>query len=201
MAIALIRAVVFDVDGVLVHPWRFRDRLREEHGITPEMTAPFFRGPFLECVLGRADLREVLVPYLESWTWKGSVDALLQLWFTAENAPNAAVLTAVRELREKGLRCFAASVQERRRAHYLTHDMGFGVEFDALFFSCDLGVRKPDVAFFEKVGAQIGEAPGQLLFIDDHEANVDGARAAGWVAEQFVDEQKLAHDLARHLPA
>jgi len=197
----LIRAVVFDVDGVLVHPWRFRDRLREEHGITPEMTRSFFRGPFVDCVLGRADLREALVPHLESWTWKASVDELLQLWFSAENAPNESVLAAVRKLRKRGLSCFAASVQERRRAHYLTHDMGFGVEFDALFFSCHLGVRKPDVAFFEVVSAQIGEPPGQLLFIDDHEANVDGARAAGWVAEQFVDERKLAQDLARHVPA
>ncbi len=54
-----IRAVLFDADGVIVHPYRFRAWLEREHAITPAMTAPFFNGVFSrECLVGQADLAE-----------------------------------------------------------------------------------------------------------------------------------------------
>lgn len=39
----MVRAILFDVDGVLVHPWRFRSTLARDYGITEAMTATFFR--------------------------------------------------------------------------------------------------------------------------------------------------------------
>jgi len=41
-----LRANLFDADGVIVHPYRFRAWLEREHAITPAMTAPFFAGVF-----------------------------------------------------------------------------------------------------------------------------------------------------------
>jgi FMN phosphatase YigB (HAD superfamily) len=41
--------------------------------------------------------------------------------------------------------------------------------------------------------------PADLLFFDDHGGNVEGACAAGWVAEPYVDLAQLRRDLARHL--
>ena len=38
-----IEAVVFDLDGVLIPPWRFRNLLRDRFAIPPERTAAFFR--------------------------------------------------------------------------------------------------------------------------------------------------------------
>lgn len=64
MPTIMIDAVLFDVDGVLVHPWRFRDLLTRKYGIAPATTAPFFRGTFESCVVGQADLLGVLPPFL-----------------------------------------------------------------------------------------------------------------------------------------
>ena len=192
----MIRAVCFDVDGVLVPPLRFRDLLAREHAITPEMTAPFFRGPFIECSEGRAQLEHVLPPYLEKWLWKGTPDEFIQLWLDAENALDTDVLEIAAELRQIGLPCFLASVQERLRARYLIDDMGLGRRFDGFFFSCDLGVRKSDVAYFEEIARRSGHAPESLLLIDDTRACVDTARAAGWHAVQFTDAAALRAELA-----
>src|SRR4030095_15267844 len=102
----VIQAVLFDVDGVLVHPWRFRATLARDHGITPDMTAPFFRGPFLQCVQGQADVLEVLPTFLTSWGWPGSAEDFVARWLSVENAQDEAVLGAVADTRRSGVPCF-----------------------------------------------------------------------------------------------
>ena len=87
-----IEALVLDADGVVIFPWRFAEYLAREHGITREMTAPFFRGVFEDCLLGRAGLKEVLPPYLEAWGWRGSVDEFVAAWLeTGDPSPAARI--------------------------------------------------------------------------------------------------------------
>ncbi len=193
---AQVRAVCFDVDGVLVPSWGFRDLLAREHAITPEMTAPFFRGPFVACTEGRAQLEQVLQGYLEKWHWKDTLARFLDVWFRAENALDSGVLELAAELRRGGMPCFVASVQERLRARYLREDMGLEQRFDGFFFSCDVGRRKSDVGYFAEVARRSGHAPESLLLIDDTPACIDTARAAGWRALHFTDAAALRRDLA-----
>ena len=51
--------------------------------------------------------------------------------------------------------------------------------FKRLFVSCEMGMRKPHREAFERVAAEIGVAPARVLFFDDTEANLEGAREAG----------------------
>ncbi|MEM9563351.1 MAG: HAD family phosphatase [Actinomycetota bacterium] len=50
------------------------------------------------------------------------------------------------------------------------------------FLSYELGLVKPDVAIYDRVASDLGLAADRILFIDDNQINVDGARAAGWRA-------------------
>jgi len=195
----MVSALLFDVDGVLVHPWRFRSTLERDHGITPAMTMPFFRGPFVECMEGRADVLDLLPEYLTSWGWTGSASDFMETWLAAENAPDEAVLNIVREIRESGVPCFVASSQERRRAQYLSHEMNFSHLFDGQFYSCDIGLIKPAEGYFRAVARLLGRSEAELLFFDDALANVEGARAAGWSAEHFTNPEELRGQLAQYL--
>ena len=47
------------------------------------------------------------------------------------------------------------------------------------FLSSSMGLRKPERAAFEMLAREIGVAPGRILFFDDLEENVAGARTAG----------------------
>ena len=51
--------------------------------------------------------------------------------------------------------------------------------FRKIYVSNELGARKPEVAAFRAVVADMGLAPEQVQFFDDIVANVEGARAAG----------------------
>ncbi|HEX7081688.1 MAG TPA: HAD family phosphatase [Gammaproteobacteria bacterium] len=179
-----IRAAVFDVDGVIVRS-RFRTELARVLGMTAEETQPFFTGPFVECLLGKADLRDKLPQYLEAWKWSGTVDEFLKFWFESDSDLDSPCLKFIEKLRANGFRCYLASTQEQHRAAYLESQMGLGNRFDGSFFSCRVGLRKPDPAYFRLVQSRIGVEPEQILFLDDREANVVAAEGVGWHAMQF----------------
>jgi putative hydrolase of the HAD superfamily len=52
--------------------------------------------------------------------------------------------------------------------------------FDAVVVSCEIGCRKPDAEMFDHVADRLGVDPESVVLVDDFEANVDGARRAGW---------------------
>lgn len=64
--------------------------------------------------------------------------------------------------------------------------------FDHRFLSYELGLVKPDAAIFERVLAELALSPHEVLFIDDNQLNVDGARALGLDAHvgDGVDEAR-----------
>ena len=51
--------------------------------------------------------------------------------------------------------------------------------FKQVFISSELGLRKPDVPAFEAISQSTGYALEDLVFFDDTEENIDGARKAG----------------------
>jgi HAD superfamily hydrolase (TIGR01509 family) len=70
------------------------------------------------------------------------------------------------------------------------------------FASHLLGLAKPDRAIFAAVEARTGVEASRILFFDDVAANVEGARAAGWHAEQIDHLQpSTAPQLLAHLRA
>lgn len=178
--------LLFDVDGVLIYPaMQFRDYLDTAHGITPEMTAPFFHGRFLECARGRANLREELQAHLASWGWAGTSDSFIENWMEIDSKPDTEILELVASLRQRGFPCHVASVQEQNRAAYLRDFVGFNRAFDKTFFSCDLGAVKPDRAFYRAVEQRLERPPKQLMLIDDSPACIDAAREIGWQTFQY----------------
>jgi putative hydrolase of the HAD superfamily len=58
--------------------------------------------------------------------------------------------------------------------------------FDHQFYSCELGVSKPDPKYFAEILDRLSVSPEQVLFIDDIEANVKAAEGVGIHAKTFV---------------
>ena len=74
----------------------------------------------------------------------------------------------------------------------------FMQSFDGLFFSHEIGQRKPDVDFFDHLLDAMDVLPEQVLFIDDTAANLETASNMGIHTWQFNIQDG---DLVRELPS
>ena len=52
--------------------------------------------------------------------------------------------------------------------------------FDKAFYSCEIGLRKPDAASYNWLIKKLNSDPAKTLFIDDSLHNIEGAKKAGW---------------------
>jgi putative hydrolase of the HAD superfamily len=67
--------------------------------------------------------------------------------------------------------------------------------FDALVWSYQLRIAKPDPAIYRAVLERLGTRPEETLFLDDKAINIDAARALGMQAIQFSTVDRLRTDL------
>lgn len=59
------------------------------------------------------------------------------------------------------------------------------------FVSCEVGVRKPDLAAYRWVAEKVGLAPAELLFVDDRGSNCKAAVEVGFDAIRFESAEAL----------
>lgn len=177
-----IRHVLFDADGVLQEfPGSFSssitpllgERAREilDHAI--EIERPF--------LVGDDDFLPVLAEVLRQYdVAMPAADLYAATWLNI--GTSAASLDLVRGVRAAGYGVHLGTNQHRRRANHMRARLPYDELFDVTLYSCDLGVAKPDAAFFQKAATRIGAEPAEILFIDDQLPNVEGARSTGMPA-------------------
>lgn len=183
-----IEAVVLDIGGVLeviddsLFPGPWPARL----GLSDEQFAERLDGLPGDPMLGEVTWPEVLdhwrarlgltaaqVTGIEEdyWRWYvGTLDRVLFDWFVGQRQHR---LTAILSNSSPGAR-------ERERCH------GFEAVVDDLVYSHEVGLAKPDPAVYALTAERLGVRPEQVLFLDDTEVRVAGARSAGWHAVHHV---------------
>lgn len=184
----MIKEILLDGDGVVIakHGY-FSQRLVEEKGAPAEKVMAFFKGEFGLCTVGKSDLKDAISKYLPEWNWTGTVEDLLDYWFSGEAKTNQQVLQVVDDLRATGVKVYLASDNEKYRAEYIKKDMGLESRFDGIFFSCDLGYKKSQPEFFQAIIQTSGAEPKDFTYWDDDTENVEVARSMGLQANTYVD--------------
>ena len=94
-------------------------------------------------------------------------------------------------------------IQAFERELYIKHGVrNFNDYFDRVYYSCRLGMRKPDLEIFEHVLRENELNPGETVFIDDSVEHVKAAGMAGINAyllplktdvTDFIKELNLKH--------
>ncbi|WP_293798289.1 HAD-IA family hydrolase [uncultured Bosea sp.] len=189
------KAVMVDVDGVvIVHPdprgWAAY--LERDLGLSPALLqSAFFAPHWPDVILGRAGLRDRLVPVLAEIAPKLSADALIRYWFENDAHLDQSLLAQLASIRASGVKLHLATVQEHERARYVWGELALKQHFDAMHYAAELGWAKPAGEFFRAAAARSGFAPHEIFFIDDKQANVDAARGEGWSAALWDGSRPL----------
>lgn len=208
------RAVLFDVDGVLVHGYharperqvRWDERLLEDLGVDPDrFREEFIYGPFVgEVVIGQLPLIEALDRVLPALGYQGSPMTFANYWLSHDSHVNVPLVETVRRLKSAGQsRLFIATNQDHMRAQWLWFTLGFGELFEDIFYSARFGAMKPSAPFFDAVERRLGPQDEPPLFFDDRAEVIEAARTRGWDAvlydtlDDCTDHPWITEQLAR----
>ena len=181
-----VTVVLLDADGVTqTTPPSFIEGVR---ALCPNDTQAddFIRDLFAAekpCLAGQGDFLEVMASIFAAYDVSVPVNQALTLWQQID--PVHEVLALAQALKSSGYKVGLATNQQAQRAWIMLEHLPYCGLFDHLFFSFELGVAKPEAAYFEKILQRLAVAPAQALFIDDHQRNVDSAAAVGLQAEQY----------------
>ncbi|KKP32752.1 MAG: hypothetical protein A2312_01500 [Candidatus Staskawiczbacteria bacterium RIFOXYB2_FULL_32_9] len=88
------------------------------------------------------------------------------------------VIGLIEKLKSKGFRLSILSNMFPYQAEIIKEINGCSL-FDDIFFSCERGLKKPDLEFYELVIREMNVMPQECLFIDDKEENLLPAEKLG----------------------
>jgi putative hydrolase of the HAD superfamily len=190
-AAAPVRAVLWDADGVLQRFPAGEESIRPSIvGLVRDEDAFVAAARDAEWPALTGDARwldDVLPGFLAEWGIADAYDNVVRDWFSIEAVPGTRDI--VDALREAGVPCYLATNQAMERGTFMHEDLGYGQLLDGAFYSYELGVAKPDPAYFTTILDRLDVPAGQVLFVDDRLDNVESARSLGLRAEvwSYVD--------------
>ena len=193
-----IRAVIFDIGGVLEHtpPTGWNARWARELGMQDSDFDARLAPIFELGSLGRIDLEEVHLRIAEALDLDGaSSDALMHdVWGEYLGTLNEALTRYFAGLRPR-LRTGILSnsfvgAREREAAAY-----GFPDLCDVLVYSHEEGLAKPDPAFYAIACERLGVPATGTAFLDDLPGHVMAARRLGMTGVVFHDTAQAIAEL------
>jgi putative hydrolase of the HAD superfamily len=185
-----ISAVIFDFGGVLCFPPS--EAQWQEAATFCGASRPAFEAAFWEDreaydagANARAYWRNVgtrLGLAFDDHLVDGLLEREIQFWSRFDQR----VLHWAADLQTAGYRTGILSNLPRSIGQRLRTLPGFLERFDDVTFSYELGVVKPALGIYQRAIEGLKHDPAEALFLDDRAANVEGARAAGLIAETFT---------------
>ena len=134
------------------------------------------------CMVSSKDFPSAIAQVLSNWEIDVPLTEVLTIWDNITPYPE--VLELIKTLQVKGYSCGLATNQQSYRASVMQKELGYDDLFDNNFYSCEMGVKKPNSEYFEYIISKLEIPASQLLFIDDKDANVETAKQVG--LEAFV---------------
>ncbi len=196
-----IRAVLFDIGGVLFHQpdrtahRRWDVRLGLDDGLLGRTiwTMPISA----QAEIGLASRAAVWAEVARRFSLNPGEAAALEADFFSGGQWNVQLIDYARSLR---MRCQTGIVSNawpdaREAVRSWVNDDAF----DDLIFSAEVGLAKPDRRIYELALERLRVQPAEAIFIDDVEENVEAARAIGLSGIRFANVEQTIAAIERRL--
>jgi putative hydrolase of the HAD superfamily len=112
---------------------------------------------------------------------------------------NDAMLELAREVRSAGITTAILSNMPADLMHVIRREADWIGLFDKHFFSCEIGVVKPEPGIYQHAVNSLQVAPQSAMLIDDNPDNIASAKAFGLRALHFESFDGLVPKLAAEL--
>jgi putative hydrolase of the HAD superfamily len=190
------QALLIDLDGVL-RRWDPAPMIATEvkYGLKP--------ASFLETAMSWDIYRPAMAGEITDAEWMSLVAQRLPLdeaeattavaeWQEYRGEVDPEVLAFVREVRAAGRPVgIATNATDRLRGDLET--LGLTAEVDLVISSYELRAHKPAPEFFQQACLQIGRLPKHVLFVDDDDRVVRGARSSNLSAYRWAGPEHLPY--------
>jgi putative hydrolase of the HAD superfamily len=196
--------VVFDFGGVLFHwhPPTFLARIWPHRVSSAEAAQPVVReffqaygGDWGAFDQGLIDAPTVTQRIAERTGWPHAEVAQVVAAVPGELQLLQPTVGLIQELKQAGHRLFYLSNMPEPFADHLEQAHPLHEWFESGVFSGRVKQSKPDAEIFQIAEQRFGQAPQDLLFLDDHLPNIVAARARGWQALHFSSAEAARGEL------
>ena len=179
----MVKAVIFDLDGLLVDTeliaYQIYKDILEEYGyqFTKEEYSQDYSGKSMA-----VNVPHVIQTYQLPWTVEKGLEKVMRaeerlLTYGVELKSGAKELLAFLKENQYGIAMASSSIRDR--ALNILTENGIVDYFDQFVFGKEVERGKPYPDIFLKACEKLGEQPGDCLVLEDSEAGIQAANAAG----------------------
>lgn len=195
----MIKTVIFDYDGVVKKSQKFSQAIVDLYKISIEYYEKFI--PKLKPIIGKFD--KGLVTEEKFWMEFSNAigkpvpdkcGEIAKMMYKDKFVFFPEVIRLINELKKQGFRLAVLSNMFPYQTKVISENNGYDL-FDNTFISCERGLRKPDLEFYELVIKEMNGAPKECLFIDDKEENLVPAEKLGMKTILAKKPEQIVEDV------
>jgi len=183
----MIKAVVFDLNGIFIQSPYLSERLKDRFGIPTEEFLPVLNEIMAKVRKPNAgDAFVYWKPHLERWGIDLTKEQFFEFWFSAEKeAPE--MIELVNQIKSKGIKVFILSNNFAERTAYYKRKFPFLEKlFDKIYYSWQTGFVKPDPRAFTNLLTENNLRAEECIYFDNSKENIEVANNLG--IKSFLSE-------------
>lgn len=184
----MIKAVIFDLNGVVIQSPKFSDIFCEKFGVKNEEFMPALKEIMAKVRQPNAGSAFAYwKPYLDNWGIALSEKEFFDFWFNSETE-NTKMTRLVQKLKQQGIKLFILSNNfAERTAYYDKHFPFLKYLFEKVYYSWQTGFIKPDTRAYQNILTENNLKPEKCAYFDDSETNIQVATNLGIKSFIFKD--------------
>ena len=187
----MLKLYIFDMGGVVSLNTDVGEQIAEHLEFDTGQLWGLMREEIVSLMAGSITAEE----FWRRFSWKSGRQVDEDLWaLTFQPRSNREVIETIHALKTEARVVVGTNTIE---PHYLVHSRNGDYDiFDRVYASHQIGLVKPDPAFYTHILDREDCAPAETVFVDDAEENVEAARKLGIHGLRFEGAAKLRRDLA-----